>query len=76
MWGLTANRPSRGLSVHSTDRYAGGLNFRVRDETGCFPTAMAVKRPGLSQVGYISFSFVPARTSLATWAIFDHFFPS
>ncbi|MDI3483132.1 MAG: hypothetical protein PWQ88_1003, partial [Candidatus Methanomethylophilaceae archaeon] len=27
---------------HSTARNAGGLNFRVRDGTGCDPAAMAV----------------------------------
>ena len=30
------------LAQYSTDRYAGGLYFRVRNGTGCDPAAMAV----------------------------------
>ena len=33
---------SRGLSHHSTGIDAGGLDFRVRDGTGYYPSAVAV----------------------------------
>jgi len=36
---------SHGLAHHSTEEHAGGLNYRVRYGTGCFPTAMTVKPP-------------------------------
>ena len=39
---LTACLSSRTLAQYSTDRYAGGLYFRVRDGTGCCPAALAV----------------------------------
>ena len=39
---LTACLSSRTLAQYSTDRYAGGLHFRVREGTGCFPAALAV----------------------------------
>ena len=40
---LTAFCGSRGLSYHSTAQNAGGLNFWVREETRCGPTAVTVK---------------------------------
>ena len=43
---LTAFRGSRRLAHFSTARNASGLNFRVRNETGCDPTALAVSRAG------------------------------
>ena len=38
---LAALNSSRGLSYLSTVFDAGGLNCRVRNESGCIPTAMA-----------------------------------
>lgn len=38
---IAANRTSRGLSHLSTTRYVRGLNFWVRNESRCFPSAMA-----------------------------------
>ncbi len=40
-----ANRGSQRLAHSSTDRYAGGLNFRVRDGYGCCPAAVAALTP-------------------------------
>ena len=39
----TAKASSRGLAHLSTSVYAGGLSFRVRNETGRFPSPMAVQ---------------------------------
>lgn len=50
---LTACLSSRTLAQYSTDRYAGGLYFRVREGTGCFPAAMAVIPKHGSQIQYI-----------------------
>lgn len=48
LWKLCYNkkadgfRDSRALSEHSTTRNGTGLNFRVRNESGCFPRPMTV----------------------------------
>lgn len=42
-WCLAAWRGSRGLAYHSTACYVPGLNFRVRNGTGCLPRAVAAK---------------------------------
>lgn len=46
---------SRTLAQYSTDEYAGGLYFRVRNGTGCYPAAMAVRPIRAIPDGYISF---------------------
>jgi hypothetical protein len=38
---LAAKYGSQGLAHLSTAYYVGGLNFRVRDGSGCVPAAMA-----------------------------------
>ncbi len=40
--GWHSDERSRGLSHHSTGVDAGGLDFRVRDGTGYYPSAVAV----------------------------------
>ena len=53
---LTACLSSRTLAQYSTDRYAGGLYFRVREGTGCCPAALAViPKHGIS-VKYLKLS--------------------
>ena len=53
---LTAFCAFRGLSHHSTTQNAGGLNFWVRNETRCGPTALTVKPRPWRGVLYIIFS--------------------
>jgi hypothetical protein len=38
---IAAKHGSRGLAYLSTACYVNRLNFRVRNESGCFPAAMA-----------------------------------
>src|SRR2546427_3667712 len=40
---LKGRQASRGLAHRTTAGNVGGLNFRVRDGTGCIPAALAVK---------------------------------
>src|SRR6266702_2638562 len=40
---LKGGQASHGLAHRSTAGNVGGLNFRVRDGTGCIPAALAVK---------------------------------
>lgn len=47
MNGEAATRGSQRIAHSSTSRYAGGLNFRVRNGYGCFPTALAAFMPTL-----------------------------
>ena len=42
---------SRGLSHHSTVNDAGGLDFRVRYETGYYPSAVAVHNSPSNVIG-------------------------
>ena len=42
---------SRGLSHHSTGVDAGGLDFRVRDGTGYYPSALAVHNSPSNWIG-------------------------
>jgi hypothetical protein len=45
MSGEAANRVSQRVAHSSRPRYAGGLNFRVRDGYGCLPAALAAFIP-------------------------------
>ena len=51
---LTAFQASRALAQHSTTRNAGGLNYRVRNGTGCDPAAMAVIPKTVSATAYLT----------------------
>ena len=55
----TACLSSRRLAHYSTGRYAGGLYFRVRNGTGCYPAAMAVLPKLRNPVNYIMISIKP-----------------
>jgi hypothetical protein len=57
-WCLAAWRGSRGLAYHSTACYVPGLNFRVRNGSGCLPRAVAAKTNMIVSVGRILFVVV------------------
>ena len=44
---LSRQRPTLPRSCPRSTIGAGGLNFRVRDGNGCFPSAMATGNPGI-----------------------------
>src|SRR5216117_3550656 len=73
---LEGRQASRGLAHRTTAGNVGGLNFRVRDGTGCIPTALAVK-PLLEMRedgGYIRISF--GRRYLMSWSTPSNTFPT